>query len=897
MNLVCADVRLIDGEKRREFLSRLEYDIDLQRIFAKLFRELEYTYDIGSLLKVRAPFERLLRERKKGVQTRLLPKIAGQTFISRKGVIEGQSKLSIEEERKGVFVKPAVTLKEMLEVLLKFEREGMEKKDMGTMLFAAEAEKSVGLLHLLSQKYDVIVMNPPYGDMPKSTKEYVKKYYPRTHFDYYAAFIEQAVDLCEENGFVGMLTGRTFMFLQRSEKIRTEILLEYARPEVLFDLNLTPADNILDEATARWAATIIRKIRDKSEKTTCVFIRLTLFQGEQEKIKGLENALRVWLEKGKHEIFYPVKLQSLKKLPRMPYSYWVPYSLIELFKRHPPLDKDHTNNPDQLKVADLVVGLKTGDNNRFCRYFWEVANETLGKGKKWVPFAKGVDRFYSNIDVVVNWERNGQEIKDFPKSSVANEDYYFHQGLHWPNIASSVSLNFSVLPKNTIFSNATRGLFPSNKKHTMALLAIGNSKLSSFLYVTLDPLMHNRDLGYVTFIPISKEALENKEIKALAEEAYCIIKEWNTGNEVSIEFIKPWLLQTLHGFNSSEKPITQHPLAQQFEWSDWPILEKIRSICGSPNMSVRELAELCIQRESLLKKRLYEIQELIDKEIYDAYNVREEDINVIEEELKILWGFPKALKKDYRGTIKSEITVKEHVCRLVSYYIKISIEEDSDGIVSIDELLNNIRNKISDDFGKDQLQRVESEISEILGKDLKDWILEDFFDFHVGLYKRRPIIWHMTSANFSSKRGSHGAFNCFLYYHKLSKDTIPKIRTKREYLKGVLDGAKWKAQRLKRELQRVRESEDKRRERQLQREYEESLEELNELLAFDKKLEEVSNPRDKPTQLDANASWVERKIAEVRDNGWNPILDYGVRVNIEPLKEASLLHKAAERVK
>ena len=272
-------------------------------------------------------------------------------------------------------------------------------------------------------------------------------------------------------------------------------------------------------------------------------------------------------------------------------------------------------------------------------------------------------------------------------------------------------------------------------------------------------------------------------------------------------------------------------------------------------------------------------------------------IKMIETELKTLRGFPKALKKDYVEAIKPEITIEEHVARLISYYVKITMEGDLEGIVPIDEMLEKIRSKLSDDFGKKHLQRVESEISEILGKDLKNWILEDFFDFHVGLYKRRPIIWHMTSANFSSKRGSHGVFNCFLYYHKLNKDTIPKIRTRKEYLKGVLDGAKWKTQRLKRELQKARDSGDKRRERQLQREYEESLDELNELLAFDKKLEEVSKPRDEPTKLDKDASWVERKIAEVRDNGWNPVLDYGVRVNIEPLKEAGLLHKAAERVK
>jgi hypothetical protein len=195
------------------------------------------------------------------------------------------------------------------------------------------------------------------------------------------------------------------------------------------------------------------------------------------------------------------------------------------------------------------------------------------------------------------------------------------------------------------------------------------------------------------------------------------------------------------------------------------------------------------------------------------------------------------------------------------------------------------------------LERVESEITQILGKSLEEWLTREFFNFHIGLYERRPIIWHITSANVSSRKGSQGVFNCFLYYHKLSKDTIPKIRTRKEYLKGVLDGAKWKTQRLRRELLETKDSGDKRREKLLQREYEEGLDELNELQSFDKKLTEVSNPREETIQLGEGANWIERKITEVRTDGWNPVLDYGVLVNIEPLKEMELLHKAANRVK
>ena len=112
-----------------------------------------------------------------------------------------------------------------------------------------------------------------------------------------------------------------------------------------------------------------------------------------------------------------------------------------------------------------------------------------------------------------------------------------------------------------------------------------------------------------------------------------------------------------------------------------------------------------------------------------------------------------------------------------------------------------------------------------------------------------------------------------------------------------MDGAKWRVERLRKTIQDTKGSVNVSRERQFQSEYEEALDEYQELSEFDKKLEEVSKSRVSPTELDEDASWVERKIAEVRDNGYNPVIDYGVLVNITPLKEAGLLHPAADRVK
>jgi hypothetical protein len=67
------------------------------------------------------------------------------------------------------------TIEDMLEELRKFEQEAIQSKDIGRLLFTTEAEKSVGLVHLLTQKYDIIIMNSPHGTVPKVAKTYLQK--------------------------------------------------------------------------------------------------------------------------------------------------------------------------------------------------------------------------------------------------------------------------------------------------------------------------------------------------------------------------------------------------------------------------------------------------------------------------------------------------------------------------------------------------------------------------------------------------------------------------------------------------------------------------------------------------------------------------------------------------
>ncbi|HEX29462.1 TPA: hypothetical protein ENG04_05210 [Candidatus Poribacteria bacterium] len=161
---------------------------------------------------------------------------------------------------------------------------------MGSLFFGLDAEQAVHLVEVLTDNYEVVLMNPPYGAMSSTCKEYARKHYPRTHSDYYAAFIEQAIELAKSGGYVGALTGRTFLFLKSFQKLREEILRGDALMEVLLDLGF----NVLDEATARYAAFTLRKRHDNdgvdwSEHPVTCF-RLTKWDWDEKRIK-FEEAL------------------------------------------------------------------------------------------------------------------------------------------------------------------------------------------------------------------------------------------------------------------------------------------------------------------------------------------------------------------------------------------------------------------------------------------------------------------------------------------------------------------------------------------------------------------------------------------------------------------------------
>ena len=92
-------------------------------------------------------------------------------------------------------------------------------------LFADDATHGVALLGVAEKKFDVVLMNPPFGAGSTRAKKDFDKAYPRTKNDVYAAFVERGVELLASRGRVGAITSRTGFFLSSFQKWREEVLL------------------------------------------------------------------------------------------------------------------------------------------------------------------------------------------------------------------------------------------------------------------------------------------------------------------------------------------------------------------------------------------------------------------------------------------------------------------------------------------------------------------------------------------------------------------------------------------------------------------------------------------------------------------------------------------------
>jgi hypothetical protein len=211
-NIVVAEPLVADEQMVKDFVAKLGGP-ELGRVFTSLVEALNLAGDLGLLLRV----EQLVARQAKRGQT-------GDLFAP-------------PEER-------------IRAALDRFVREEASATNTRRRLFADDAAHGVALLTVAERKFDVVLMNPPFGSGSARAKKDFDKAYPRTKNDVYAAFVERGIELLASKGRVGAITSRTGFFLSSFQKWREEILLRDAPPVVFADLGAGVLDSAMVETAA-----------------------------------------------------------------------------------------------------------------------------------------------------------------------------------------------------------------------------------------------------------------------------------------------------------------------------------------------------------------------------------------------------------------------------------------------------------------------------------------------------------------------------------------------------------------------------------------------------------------------------------------------------------------------
>ncbi len=362
------------------------------------------------------------------------------------------------------------------------------------------------------------------------------------------------------------------------------------------------------------------------------------------------------------------------------------------------------------------------------------------------------------------------------------------------------------------------------------------------------------EVGVIKRLPIPQpKSSQRQEISEQAKAIHDTKATWDVGNEISTRFHEPWLLR-----------------------------KDIIDVTASIPTRLDDLAEYEVAGEARIQK-LYE--ELND-EVYELYGIPDSTRVIIEETLgerppEVLWPQMEGKSVEQKRM--------EHVFRLLSYAVKRVVEADEDGIVPFSpaahepSLFERVQRELQALFPKHDIGQIEVEIANELKKNVKgyrrsngigEWLENVFFEYHCALYKRRPILWHIAS----SQGTSRFAFGALCHYHKFDRNRMAKLRA--SYLKDAID-----------EFRREAALAEKAGRTDDRMEWQARLEEAQEL---DLRLQDVQEghhegPEGGEGDYRILTPW---KSDDERPKGWNPDLDDGVKVNIEPLQKAGVLRVA-----
>lgn len=636
---------------------------------------------------------------------------------------------------------------------------------------------------IMSRMYEVCITNPPYmgrKGMESKLKRHVEKVFVDSKSDLFSVFIDKYTRKGIIKYYSAFITMQSWMFLSSYKAMRYKLLTNNNINSMLqIGYNSFPGMN---SQIAHAATFIIYNENIKNYNGVYFNLNNESITADKEK---------VFINKLIKKDFYTRRQSDYLEIPGQNIAYWISENMKNVFELASPLGQ----------LAEPKQGMATADNNRFLRVWFEVNKEKIGfkyknsllakeSNQKWFPYNKGGDfrKWYGNNEFVVNWEKDGYEIKAFKASVIRNEGYYFNKGITWSLISTS---NFAarLSPGGFLFDVGGSTVFPEEKLLNY-ILALMNSKVTYEILKMIAPTI-NFQVGDIREIPIilpaNNEDFEN--ISNIAKENVNISKEEWDSFEISWDF-------------------KNNPLNSKSRSS----LKEIYLLWD--NLQNERFNKLK-NNEELINKLLINIYDLnceLDYSVDDKYITirkadRERDIrSFISYAVGCMFG---RYSIDAEGVIYAggdfsdkwkvendkwqvrKLEKDEDGNLIYDSWVYATFVPDVDNIIPItedeyfeDDIVSRFIEFIKVVYGADTLEENLDFIAESLGvkvnetsrQTIRRYFLKEFYKDHLKVYQKRPIYWMFDS-------GKNDGFKALVYMHRYNESTVAKLRT--DYLHSL----------------------------------------------------------------------------------------------------------------
>lgn len=766
-NLILAEA--MPGNKRLLKELMQELDKPMQKLLAKIWDKMKFAGEAGLLYKMEQEIEEDIEYLRKN-WSKINQAKSGSLFesdeerLKREKINEQRKKLRDSKEE--FFYE----IKERLQIALRELSTKMESESgYENALFTEDASRGLAFLELCQKRFDCIVMNPPFGEGSENTSKYLDDHYEAWCDNLVCAFFDRMQEMLSENGRLGAIFDRTVFVRSSYENFRKKNLCGYIK------FCADTGWNVLD-ASVETSTLVLDKYCSDSEGIFVDLRNVTENKSKQlgRSILSLNNNII-----DSKEIF--IKNSSMfLRLPNSIIGYFFDDSLLNIFQ--------FNNMENRNLLARAGISFIAAIHPRL---FYEIINSY-----SFNHYYNGglFSLFYSTYRDIVYF--NETILKSDKKVYVRNYEHQLKSGVGYGKRGEI--LDSHILKKSFFFS--VEGFSCTNipNSNSIVVLAFFNSIVTQ--YVINQYCGQHKTPGYTNLLPMPDYESKISEIEKTVKEIIEIKRHWFSLDETNLEY--RGLIAQMHIKSSISEAID---VLQKTLTDDY---EKYTELVRENDDIWMDLAN--IEKDSEFRKTLNDYkakrpyEELISIDNATNQNIIDKKIiaqEIIQELVGMAfgrWNYSYAKGEEEIppfGDIFDALPFMPLVSldKIRSDY-PLNIPEDGILVNDVDSPLNlaGFVRDVMHCIWSDKADDFEYELCQLIDFSNLQKYFENpsgFFDYHFKRYtksrRKAPIYWPLSSED--------GSITYWVYYPKLSKNTLPslvvKLRNELEILRSNLNMA------------------------------------------------------------------------------------------------------------